>query len=63
MKIGLSSRERKKRINDKVKCEHFKLAQSSKEEQLSDIKYMLNETNKQLGVIAKMLSELNVTDN
>lgn len=60
--MDLTNRERQKRMTDKVKCNCFKLAESTKEEQLSDIREIFEVISEELNVIAQKLADINGTD-
>lgn len=59
---GLTSKEKKKRMCDKVKCDHFRLAKMSKGHQLNDVSETLMEISRQLEWVKHILSELKNTD-
>lgn len=59
--VGMTSKEKKMRMNDKVKCENFKLGRTSKEIQLSNIDETLSDISRQLEWVKDMISELKGT--
>lgn len=60
--MNLTNREKHKRMNDKVKCNCFKLSEPTKEEQLGEIKEIFEVISRELNVIAQKLAEVDGTD-
>lgn len=60
--LDMSDKDRNRCLNNKAKCERFKVARTINEEQIGDVKFILKEISEQLSLIACKLNEMEKTD-